>query len=159
MNEAEATKILKRDTLGRVTLTGEQREHLLDEFERSGLKGVPFARLAGVNYPTFASWIQKRRRARGDYARVSRRQASAGGEPPRSLSWVEAVLASPQSAAPGTGTGTGTGNGNGNGNGTGNGAAALQLNLPGGAHLTITTPQQAALAAQLLKALTPSASC
>ena len=61
MNEAEATKILKRDTLGRVTLTGEQREHLLDEFERSGLKGVPFARLAGVNYPTFASWIQKRR--------------------------------------------------------------------------------------------------
>ena len=157
MNEAEATKILKRDTLGRVTLTGEQREHLLDEFERSGLKGVPFARLAGVNYPTFASWIQKRRRARGDYARVSRRQASAGGEPPRSLSWVEAVLASPQSAAPGTGTGTGTGNGN--GNGTGNGAAALQLNLPGGAHLTITTPQQAALAAQLLKALTPSASC
>ena len=151
MNEAEATKILKRDTLGRVTLTGEQREHLLDEFERSGLKGVPFARLAGVNYPTFASWIQKRRRARGDYARVSRRQASAGGEPPRSLSWVEAVLASPQSAAPGTGTGTGTGNGN--------GAAALQLNLPGGAHLTITTPQQAALAAQLLKALTPSASC
>ena len=145
MNEAEATKILKRDTLGRVTLTGEQREHLLDEFERSGLKGVPFARLAGVNYPTFASWIQKRRRARGDYARVSRRQASAGGEPPRALSWVEAVLASPQSAAPGTGTGTG--------------AAALQLNLPGGAHLTITTPQQAALAAQLLKALTPSASC
>ena len=153
MNEAEATKILKRDTLGRVTLTGEQREHLLDEFERSGLKGVPFARLAGVNYPTFASWIQKRRRARGDYTRVSRWQASAGGEPPRALSWVEAVLASPQSAAPGTGTG------NGNGNGNGNGAAALQLNLPGGAHLTITTPQQAALAAQLLKALTPSASC
>ena len=153
MNDAEATKILKRDTLGRVTLTGEQREHLLDEFERSGLKGVPFARLAGVNYPTFASWIQKRRRARGDYARVSRRQASAGGEPPRALSWVEAVLASPQSAAPGTGTGTGTGTGN------STGAAALQLNLPGGAHLTITTPQQATLAAQLLKALTPSASC
>ena len=83
MDDAEATKILKRDALGRVTLTGEQREALLDEFERSGLKGKPFARLAGVNYPTFASWIQKRRHARGDYARAPRRQASAGGKSPR----------------------------------------------------------------------------
>lgn len=145
MDNAEATKILKRDALGRVTLTGEQREALLDEFERSGLKGKPFARLAGVSYPTFASWIQKRRHARGDYARVARGQAAAGGEAPRALSWVEAVLASPQSAAPGTCNGTG--------------ATALHLNLPGGAHLTIATPQQAVLAAQLLKALAPSASC
>ena len=145
MDDAEATKILKRDALGRVTLTGEQRDHLLDEFERSGLKGRPFARLAGVNYTTFASWIQKRRHARGDYARVARGQAASGGASPRALSWVEAVLAAPQSAAPGTCNGTG--------------AATLHLNLPGGAHVTIATPQQAALAAQLLKALTPSASC
>jgi hypothetical protein len=58
---------------------------------------------------------------------------------------VEAVLAVPQPAA--------------SGSLNGNGTAALQLILPGGAHFTITTPQQAALAAQLLKALTPSASC
>ncbi len=145
MDDAEATKILKRDALGRVTLTGEQREHLLDEFERSGLKGRPFARLAGVNYPTFASWIQKRRHARGDYVRVSRRQAAAGSEPPRALSLVEAVLASSQPAPAGTHNGTG--------------AAVLQLNLPGGAHLTIATPQHAVLAAQLLKALAPYPSC
>ncbi|OYW26230.1 MAG: hypothetical protein B7Z47_07825 [Chthoniobacter sp. 12-60-6] len=145
MDDTEATKILKRDALGRVTLTGEQREALLDEFERSGLKGKPFARLAGVNYPTFASWIQKRRHARGDYARASRGQAAAGGKLPRALSWMEAVLASPHPAASGPLGGTG--------------AAALELHLPGGAHLTIATPQQAALAAQLLKALTQSASC
>ena len=142
MNDAAATKILKRDALGRVTLTGEQREHLLDEFERSGLKGKPFARLAGVNYPTFASWIQKRRHARGDYALRGKR---AGVVPAVPLRLMEAVLAAPPSAAPATLNGTG--------------AAALQLNLPGGAHLTITTPQQAALAAQLLKALTQSVSC
>ena len=35
-------KILKRDVLGRITVTREQREALLDEFERSGQKGVPF---------------------------------------------------------------------------------------------------------------------
>lgn len=66
MHEAEPTTILKRDALGRVTVTREQRVALLDEFERSGLKGRPFARMAGVNYPTFANWIQKRRHARGE---------------------------------------------------------------------------------------------
>jgi transposase len=67
----EATTILKRDVLGRVTFTKEQREALLDEFERSGLKGKPFAKLVGVNYQSFASWIQKRRRARGDYVAMA----------------------------------------------------------------------------------------
>jgi hypothetical protein len=41
----EATTILKRDVLGRVTITKEQGEALLDEFERSGLKGLSFGRL------------------------------------------------------------------------------------------------------------------
>ncbi len=57
MDGAEQTTILKRDALGRVTVTREQREALLDQFERSGLKGQPFARMAGVNYQTFAVWI------------------------------------------------------------------------------------------------------
>jgi hypothetical protein len=41
----EATTILNRDVLGRVTISKEQREALLDKFERSGLKGLPFGRL------------------------------------------------------------------------------------------------------------------
>ncbi len=69
MTEEKEATLLKRDVLGRITVTREQREALLDEFERSGLKGLPFARMAGVNYPTFASWIQKRRRARGEYGK------------------------------------------------------------------------------------------
>lgn len=59
--------LLKRDVLGHATIPKAQREALLDEFERRGFKGKPFARLVGVNYQSFASWIQKRRRASGDY--------------------------------------------------------------------------------------------
>jgi transposase len=57
--------ILKTDVLGRVRTSRERREHLLDEFERSGLSGQKFAALVGIKYPTFATWAQKRRRQRG----------------------------------------------------------------------------------------------
>lgn len=35
---------------------------MLDEYERSGLSQAAFARQAGVKYPTFAHWVQERRR-------------------------------------------------------------------------------------------------
>ena len=66
------TTILKRDALGRIGYPRGQREALLDEFERSGLKGAAFARTVGISYPTFAYWIQKRRHARGDYQNAPR---------------------------------------------------------------------------------------
>ena len=50
------------DGTGQVRLSVQRREALLDEFERSGLSGVQLARLAGVKYPTFAVWVQNRRR-------------------------------------------------------------------------------------------------
>lgn len=134
-------QIVKRDALGRATTSRERREALLDEFERSGLKGTQFARAVGVNYQTFAAWVQRRRHERGDYSRRRGTPAlsagPAGGSP---LNWIEAVAASPVRSAPVAGTA----------------ADALQLHLPGGAHLTICTPQQAVLAAQLLSALHPS---
>ena len=103
MDAAEQIKILKRDSLGRVTMVREQREALLDEFARSGLKGAAFARAVGINYQTFASWVQPRRHARGDYPNT--RSLSRSG-PVGSLlvpgplvasevRFVEAVLASP----------------------------------------------------------------
>ena len=64
---ANALKILKRDAAGRVSYRAEPREAILDEFERRGLKGVAFARMTGLQYQTFASWIQRRRHERGDY--------------------------------------------------------------------------------------------
>jgi hypothetical protein len=57
--------VLKTDVLGRVKTSARQREAMLDEFERSGLSATKFAAVAGVNYQTFASWVQKRRKAVG----------------------------------------------------------------------------------------------
>ena len=102
MHADESTTIFKRDVLGRVTIPKAQREALLDEFERSGLKGKPFAKLVGVNYQTFAVWIQNRRRARGDYAAaaITKTQAPAAVRSPRPLRLIEAVSASHGAALP-----------------------------------------------------------
>ena len=58
----EVSVELKSDALGRVQTPPEQREALLDAFEQSGLSGAAFARLHGLQYPTFMSWRQKRAR-------------------------------------------------------------------------------------------------
>lgn len=135
------TVILKRDALGRVTLTQEKREALLDEFERSGMKGLPFARMAGVNYQTFASWIQKRRRARGDYAEM----APSANRPPRGAALrlvevsVPAFDAMPAAAAAA--------------------GSSIELLLPGGARLLLHDARQVVLAAHLLRNLNASPSC
>ena len=93
-SEKAATKILKRDAVGRVRTSVRQREALMDEFERSGLTGPKFAKVAGVCYQTFASWMQKRRRARGDYASSAVLAPSAQtGAGPSLLRWVEVEMA------------------------------------------------------------------
>ncbi len=61
--------ILKTDALGRVCTGKARREAILDDFESSGMSGKAYARLHGIKYPTFAYWIQARRRKRGDYER------------------------------------------------------------------------------------------
>ena len=143
MHADESTTILKRDVLGRFTVSRAQREALLDEFERSGLKGRPFARLVGLNYQTFASWIQKRRRARGDYST----EGAAKGLPmgivktPGPLRLIEAV------ATPGHGALRGD---------PARGMAPLELILPGGAKLLVASSAQVALAAQLIHSLRTS---
>src|SRR5690606_14410395 len=62
----ETTEIVddgqQRDRRGRVNWPRERREQLLDEYERSGLSQAAFARREGVRYPTFAHWVQERRR-------------------------------------------------------------------------------------------------
>ncbi|MEI9997696.1 MAG: hypothetical protein WDO13_00230 [Verrucomicrobiota bacterium] len=40
--------ILMKDTRGRVVVTAERRAALLEEFDRSGISGIQFAKLAGV---------------------------------------------------------------------------------------------------------------
>jgi hypothetical protein len=60
-------ELLKMDVLGRVKVKVEHREVMLDAFEASGMSGQAFARHHGIKTQTFASWMQKRRRSRGDY--------------------------------------------------------------------------------------------
>ena len=124
-------QILKTDTLGRVRTPRERREALLEEFEQSGMSGTKFAEFIGVKYQTFASWRQERRR------RVARAtQASPGESAPAgsALRWVEALLEGPSACGRQS-------------------AAALQVHLPGGARLEVSDRAQAALAAELLRAL------
>lgn len=60
-------KILRTDVLGRVQTPADLREAILDEFEKSGLSGTKFAKARGLKYPTFATWIQARRKVRSEY--------------------------------------------------------------------------------------------
>ena len=55
--------IFEADRRGRVRVPLERGEALMDEFEKSGLSGAEFARLAGVTYAAFAHWRRKRRKA------------------------------------------------------------------------------------------------
>jgi len=87
--EAEELAILKTDVLGRVRMPREKRELILDRFEGSGMSGQAFAEYIGVKYTTFASWVQKRRRERGQY------RAKAKGK----LALVEAVVGEPEQTA------------------------------------------------------------
>jgi hypothetical protein len=143
MHADESTTILKRDVLGRFTVSRAQREALLDEFERSGLKGKPFARLVGLNYQTFAYWIQKRRRVRGDYSTegIAKGLSSGGAKPLGPLRVIEAV------ATPGHGAFRGD---------PARCTEPLELILPGGAKLLVASSAQVALAAQLINSLRTS---
>src|ERR1700743_446561 len=60
----DESKNLRTDTRGRVRVPVERREELLNEFERSGISAMRFAKMVGVNYATFANWRQKRKKVR-----------------------------------------------------------------------------------------------
>jgi hypothetical protein len=144
-NKEQAGVVLKTDVLGRVKTGAQQREAMLDEFERSGLSGTKFASVAGVNYQTFASWVQKGRKATGAYCPGAKR-SKAGKSTKRvsttipALGWVEAVVEDAKHEA------------------SASMAEVLRLELPCGASLQITSEAQVVLAARLLRALdNPSA--
>ena len=170
MGEAEP-RIFRRDATGRVRYSAERREALLDEFERLGMKGAVFARLAGISYPTFATWIQKRRHARGDYrmrpAAVAMTGTGTGTgtgfQVAPAMRFVEAELAVPvalpdcqdavmvtarqekMSMAPVCGGGQAS--------------ASLVVDLPGGARMLVGDERQAVLAARILSALASARPC
>ncbi len=118
------TEILKTDVLGRVRTSPQRREAILDEFEKSGVAGVPFAKMIGVNYQTFASWVQKRRMARGQY------RCLPGVKTAGPLRFVEAVVAAELSEK-----------------------IVLTIELPGGARVRVNGSEQLELVCRLLARL------
>ena len=126
---------MKTDVLGRVRTPKARREALLEEFERSGLSGKKFAALVGVKYQTFASWVQARRKTRGQYPAAVKKVAKPLPTP-GTLSLVEAVVESAVAERPAPRS-----------------PEAVVLELPGGARLEIGDGRQVALAAALLRVL------
>jgi hypothetical protein len=138
--------ILKTDGRGRVRTPLAQREALLDGFERSGLSGMKFAALHGVKYPSFANWVQQRKRrrlmahaGREEYPGQPPDHAAPGSGAP--LRWWEAVVSGETIG----------------GSGPAPVGGAMQLYLPGGVRMEITAAAQVAWAAQLLRSLTVDA--
>ena len=115
-------EILKSDALGRVRTPRVRREALVEEFEKSGVSAKKFAALFGVNYQTFASWVQAQRKARG-------REPSAVG--PVRL-W-EAVVEGGGCADAGPA-----------------GSPGLWIELPGGSRMSVASPVQLQMAAELV---------
>ena len=137
-NTKPANEVLRTDVLGRVKTPRARQEALLDEFERSGVSGQKFAALVGINYQTFATWAQRRRRERGTVPprtrpRPARPRATPEPGTAGPLRLLEAVVEKAARAVPE--------------------GVPLCVQLPGGARVEVGDARQAALAAALLRAL------
>ena len=115
-------EVLKSDALGRVRTPRARREALGEEFEKSGVSAKKFAALVGVNYQTFASWVQERRKVRGQ-------EPSAAG----SVRLWEAVV-----------------EGGGCADREPAGAPGLWIELPGGSRMWIESAVHLQMAAELV---------
>lgn len=128
----EPGEILSQDAQGRVLVSRERRESLLEEYDLSGMSGIKFAQYVGIKYSTLAYWLQSRRRHR--QKEKSLIKAGANTEPGRSNGgWIEAVVE--------------------NASGPGVSAGALRIYFAGGAYCQISSAGEVALAAELLRGL------
>jgi hypothetical protein len=117
--------LIRTDVLGRMQRTPEQRERILDEYERSGLSGPKFAALCGVKYQTFASWLARRKSRRQAHSKHPARRKAA-----TPVRWLEGSV---QPAGAST--------------------TGLLLQLPGGVRAQISNDHHIPLTAALVRAL------
>jgi transposase-like protein len=82
--------LIKHDRRGRLRYSDSQKTELLDAYLGSGMSGPQFAMAHGVNYQTFANWLQKRRRD------AAPRLLEELGSGPLALVEVEVPQAAPQ---------------------------------------------------------------
>jgi len=140
--ELSKTELLKLDRLGRVRVSAERREALLDEFERCGVSGAQFAKSIGVNYQTFSAWRQKR--AREGLAVSGGSSSVVTKKPSGALRWVEAVVERDGVVGHGAEQAAAMG---------GQSVGAIWVELPGGGRVEMRAASEAKLVAALLRAV------
>ena len=140
-DDCRESRLLKTDALGRVRTSTSQREALLDAFEEGALSGPDFARVHGINYQTFATWRQKRKRQRGEYPNCSSKSIDAETH----FALVEAVSSEQTSGMPDCDSPS-----------IGNADAKLQIELPGGATMILSDSSQTEMAVELIRKLSSS---
>lgn len=118
--------ILKADRRGRLRYSPEQREALVKACEAGGLSVPRFAALHGVKYQTLAGWLYQRKRAKSSGPLCSPQ--------PAPLLLVRAELEAPASIT----------------------AGSMEIVLPGGARLAVTSPDHIHMAAALIRELSRS---
>ena len=122
--------IMKTDRRGRLRYTPEQKKTMVDAYLVSGLSAPRFAAHHGVNYQTLVSWIKK-----GKIAGSSHKSQSPH---PALLSLVPAAIEN--FAAADT-------------------SRAMEVLLPSGTKILITSPSQLGLAVGLIRELQNSRPC
>lgn len=122
--------IMKTDRRGRLRYTPEQKKTMVDAYLASGLSAPRFATLHGVNYQTLVSWIKK--------GKIQGTEA-----PPRLLHSALLSLVPAE-----------IDHFNANGSGS-----AIEVLLPGGTKLLISSPGQVDLAVALIRELNHSRPC
>lgn len=130
------SNILKEDTRGRVRTPPARREELLDEFERSGVSGMRFAKMVGIKYATFALWVAKRRKSREQGAGIpvpaDHQESDVVRQPIRLFEALSVAPAGPS-------------------------GMGLTIELPGGARMAADSSEQLRLAAELIRLLSAGA--
>ena len=127
--EEKSLKLLKVDSRGRVRVSRQRREELLAEYDRGGMSAASFAEWAGIKYPTFAWWLQERRRE-------AKKVTTAEKAP--AMEWVEAVVE------------TGSGRA---------GEGGLEIEMPGGVKMRVFDQASAGLAARIVTMVTGRSGC
>ena len=122
--------IMKADRHGRLRYTPEQKKTMVDAYRVSGLSAPRFATLHGVNYQTLVSWIKKGKLAGSSYKSQSPH--------PALLSLVPAEIESSMAIDM---------------------SRAMEVLLPSGTKILITSPSQLDLAVGLIRELQNSQPC
>ena len=122
--------IMKADRRGRLRYTPEQKQTMVDAYRASGLSAPRFAAHHGVNYQTLVTWIKKDK------------QSSASATPDSSSSKFFSLIPTLIE-----------------GNGIPAADRAMEMHLPGGARLSITSADHVALAVALIRQLEQARPC